>query len=288
MRRNSRILILCIMVCTILVLLGIKNFERSELRETFITNHNTATDISNNANISQNFSTFTVLVFSKTAVVRHKSIPAGIAAVKALGRQHNFRVEASEDATIFTDARLAKYQVVVFLNTTGNILNTAQEAAFRRFIQKGRGFVGIHSATDTEYNWPWYGRLVGTYFENHPRIQRATINVINSTHLSTKNLPNRWTRMDEWYNFRNNPSANVTVLAKLDESTYSGGTMGRNHPISWYHRYDGGRAWYTGMGHTSETYSEPLFLEHILGGIRWAAGATSQEIKIYLPMVSKN
>ena len=276
------------MVCTIIVILGIKNFERSELWATFSTNHNIATEISSNTNISQNLPTFTILVFSKTAVVRHKSIPAGIAAIKALGRQHNFRVEASEDATIFTDTRLAKYQVVIFLNTTGDILNAAQEAAFRRFIQKGRGFVGIHSATDTEYNWPWYGQLVGTYFENHPRIQRATINIVNSTHLSTKNLPNRWTRIDEWYNFRNDPSPNVTVLAKLDESTYSGGTMGRNHPISWYHIYDGGRAWYTGMGHTSESYSEPLFLEHILGGIRWADGVTSQEVKLYLPMVMKN
>lgn len=287
MRSNRQILVMCIMACTILVIFGIKNFEHSELRATFSTNHNIATEISSNANTSQNLPAFTTLVFSKTAVVRHKSILSGITAIKALGRQHNFRVEASEDATIFTDTRLAKYQVVIFLNTTGNILNTTQQAAFKRFIQKGRGFVGIHSATDTEYNWPWYGRLVGTYFQNHPRIQRATINVINSTHLSTKNLPNRWTRMDEWYNFRTDPSPSVTVLAKLDESTYLGGTMG-NHPISWYHRYDGGRAWYTGMGHTSETYSEPLFLEHILGGIRWAAGVTSQEIKIYTPMVMKN
>lgn len=285
--RNNLKLILCIMTCNILVVLGVKIFEKFNWRETFIANQNIVTEVSSNANISQNLPTFNVLVFSKTAEFRHESIPAGIAAIKTLGKQHNFRVEASENANIFTDTNLSKYQVVVFLNTTGNILNTAQEAAFRRFIQKGRGFVGIHSATDTEYNWAWYGRLVGTYFENHPRIQRATINIINSTHLSTKNLPNRWTRVDEWYNFRNNPSANVTVLAKLDESTYSGGTMNRNHPISWYHRYDGGRAWYTGLGHTSETYSEPLFLEHILGGIRWTAGATSQEIKIYLPMVIK-
>jgi len=288
MKRNKPILILCIMVCPIRVILGVKTFERSELRATFSKNYNITTEITSNTNISQNLPKFTVLVFSKTAVFRHKSIPAEIAAIKALGRQHNFRVEASEDATIFTDTRLAKYQAVVFLNTTGDILNAAQEAAFRRFIQKEKGFVGIHSATDTEYNWPWYGQLVGTYFKNHPPTQRATINFINSTHLSTKNLPNRWTRIDEWYNFRNDPSPNVTVLAKVDESTYSGGTMGRNHPISWYHRYDGGRAWYTGMGHTSESYSEPLFLEHILGGIRWAAGTKSQEIKLYLPMVMKN
>lgn len=288
MRKNSPILILCIMACTILVVLGVKNFEKFNWRETFITNQNIVTEISSNANITQNLPAFNVLVFSKTAEFRHESIPAGIGAIKTLGRQYNFRVEASENANIFTDTRLSKYQVVVFLNTTGDVLNPVQQAAFRRFIQKGRGFVGIHSATDTEYNWPWYGRLVGTYFKNHPPTQKATINVVNSTHLSTKNLPNRWIRIDEWYNFRSDPSPNVTVLAKLDESTYSGGKMGRNHPISWEHKYDGGRAWYTGLGHTIESYSEPLFLEHILGGIRWAAGATSQEIKIYLPMVMKN
>lgn len=287
MRKKSFILTLCIMICTILVVIGVKNLAKPSWHETYVTNQDIATKISSNVNITQNLPAFNVLVFSKTAGFRHQSIPAGIAAIRTLGRQNNFRVEASEDATLFTDTRLARYQAVIFLNTTGDILNTSQQAAFRRFIQKGRGFVGIHSATDTEYNWQWYGRLVGTYFLNHPRPQRASINVTNSTHISTRNLPNRWTRLDEWYNFRSDPTPNVNVLAKLDESTYSGGRMGKNHPISWYHVYDGGRAWYTGMGHTSESYSEPLFLQHILGGIKWAAGSTSQQIKLYTPMVMK-
>jgi type 1 glutamine amidotransferase len=215
---------------------------------------------------------FAVLVFTKTAGFRHDSIPAGIAAIKTLGDQHHFHVDTSEDATVFTDESLARYQLVIFLNTTGDILERGQQAAFERFIQRGGGFVGIHAATDTEYEWPWYGQLVGTYFESHPAIQTATLGVVEATHASTQHLPAEWTRRDEWYNFRADPSSRVKVLIRIDETTYSGGSMGANHPISWSHEYDGGRAWYTAMGHTAESYYEPFFLNHLLGGIRWAVG----------------
>ena len=217
-------------------------------------------------------SAFTVLVFTKTAGFRHESIPAGIRAVESLGDEQHFRVDSSEDAAIFTDASLARYQVIVFLNTTGDILDLNQQAAFERFVQRGGGFAGIHSATDTEYDWGWYGQLVGAYFDNHPPIEMATVNVVDTTHLSTAQLPAAWSRNDEWYNFRIDPSPHVSVLMQVDETTYTGGTMGKNHPISWYHEYDGGRAWYTAMGHTTESYSDPLFLRHLSGGIRWAAG----------------
>lgn len=218
--------------------------------------------------------TFAVLLFSKTAGFRHDSIPAGIAAIKALGHQHRFQVEATEDATVFTDKGLAKYHVVVFLNTTGDVLDPSEEAAFERFLGRGRGFVGIHSATDTEYDWPWYGRLVGAYFRKHPAIQPATLKVADATHPSTKHLPTEWTRTDEWYDFRDDPSPRVNVLIRIDETTYTGGTMGASHPLAWYHEYEGGRAWYTALGHTMESYKEPAFLGHVLGGIFWAAGLT--------------
>jgi type 1 glutamine amidotransferase len=221
-------------------------------------------------------SAFAALVFTKTAGFRHDSIPAGIAAIKSLGDQHNFRVDASEDGTIFTDENLARYQVVIFLNTTGDVLDPGEQAAFERFIRRGGGFVGIHAATDTEYEWPWYGGLVGTYFESHPAIQPALLKVVDATHVSTKHLPAEWTRPDEWYNFREDPSPHVRVLMRIDEATYTGGRMGANHPISWYHVYDGGRAWYTAMGHTTESYQEPLFLSHLLGGIQWAASAAPE------------
>ena len=160
----------------------------------------------------------------------------------------------------------------MFLSTTGDILDDRQKAAFERYIGSGGGFVGIHSASDTEYQWAWYGRLVGAYFASHPEIQRATVRIEDPSHPSTKGLPASWERTDEWYNFRNNPRGTVHVLATLDEATYSGGKMGADHPIAWCQAIDGGRSWYTAMGHTTETFSEPLYRLHLLGGIESAAG----------------
>lgn len=215
---------------------------------------------------------FCVLVFSKTAAFRHDSIATGIAAIQALGQQNNYCAEATEDARLFADESLAKYRVVIFLNTTGDVLDPGQQAAFERFVRRGGGYVGVHAATDTEYDWPWYGALVGTYFRKHPAIQSATLNVVDRSHASTRHLPINWTRTDEWYNFTHDLDSGITVLIRIDERTYRGGTMGVGHPISWHHTYDGGRAWYTAIGHTAASYSEPLFLQHLQGGINWAAG----------------
>jgi type 1 glutamine amidotransferase len=216
---------------------------------------------------------YRVLAFSRTTGFRHDSIPDAIAAVQALGLQNAFAVDATEDASAFTDDNLAQYSVVIFLLTTGHILDDAQQAAFERYIAAGNGFVGVHSASDTEYDWAWYGALVGAYFASHPDIQQATIRREDTEHPSTIALPDLWVRTDEWYNFRTNPreTPDIRVLASLDESTYSGGSMG-DHPIAWCHTYQGGRAWYTAGGHTRESYSEPLFLAHLLGGIEYAAG----------------
>jgi cytochrome c len=216
---------------------------------------------------------FAVLIYSKTSSFRHDSIPQGIAAIRALGAEHCFAVDATEDAERFNDAALARYNVVVFLNTTGDVLDPRQKTAFERYIRAGGGFVGIHSASDTEYQWPWYGRLIGAWFASHPAIQRATVRIEDPNHPSTKLLPQRWERIDEWYNFRRNPRGDVRVLAALDETTYSGGTMGSDHPIAWCQSIDSGRSWYTAMGHASETYAEPLFRLHLLGGIESAAGS---------------
>ena len=212
------------------------------------------------------------LVFSKTAGFRHASIPAGIATIESLGAAQGFLVEATEDADAFTDANLARFAVVIFLNTTGDVLDASQQGALERFIRAGRGFVGVHSASDTEYDWAWYGGLVGAYFASHPAIQAATLLVTDGTHPSTEHFPASFTRTDEWYNFQAQPAATVQVLLRIDEASYSGGTMGATHPIAWAQAYDGGRAWYTAMGHTIESYGEPLFVQHLAGGIRWAAG----------------
>ncbi len=212
-----------------------------------------------------------VLVFSKTAGFEHSSIPAGIAALEKLGKDNNFEVTETRFSNYFRPDTLEKYDVVVFLNTTGDVLKDNEQEAFEKFIQNGGGFVGIHSATDTEYEWPWYGKLVGAYFKSHPKQQEATIHIIDHNHPATRELPNDWTRFDEWYNFKDiNPD--LKVLAKLDESTYEGGENGDNHPFAWYHEYDGGRAFYTAGGHTNECYQDPMFLKHVLGGIMYAGG----------------
>jgi type 1 glutamine amidotransferase len=193
-----------------------------------------------------------------------------------MGEQDNFQVDATEDDKAFTDENLAKYRVVVFLSTTGEVLDAGEQAAFERFIRHGGGFVGIHSATDTGYDWSWYGRLVGNYFRRHPVIQSATLRVVDRSHPSTRPLPVTWKRSDEWYDFRNDLDSDITVLIRIDETSYRGGRMGANHPLAWYHTYDGGRAWYTALGHTIQSYSEPLFLDHLRGGIAWAAGLSPQ------------
>jgi cytochrome c len=215
---------------------------------------------------------FGVLVFSKTTGFRHDSIPQGIAAIEALGAEHGFSVDSTEDASRFTAAELARYRVVVFLSTTGDILDPGQKATFERYIRAGGGFAGIHSASDTEYQWAWYGQLVGAHFADHPQIQPATVHVEDIGHPSTKDLPVIWRRTDEWYNFRTNPRGTAHVLATLDEASYSGGKMGSDHPIAWCQEIDGGRSWYTAMGHTVESYAEPLFRLHLLGGIESVAG----------------
>jgi type 1 glutamine amidotransferase len=217
---------------------------------------------------------YRVLVFSRTAGYRHASIPQGVAALRELGRTSGFEVEATEDAGAMRDDNLKRFAAVAFLSTTGDVLDATQQAAFERYIRGGGGFVGIHSASDTEYDWPWYGRLVGAYFASHPEgTPTATVRIVDAGHRSTSGLPAAWTRTDEWYNFRSSPGGSVRVLAAVDESTYSGGTMGADHPVAWFHEMEGGRAWYTAMGHTAESFAEPLFLRHLLGGIQYAARA---------------
>ncbi|KAA5547577.1 ThuA domain-containing protein [Adhaeribacter rhizoryzae] len=213
----------------------------------------------------------TILVFYKTAGFYHESIPDGIAAIQKLGQENNIAVETSKDASVFSENNLKKYKAVVFLSTTQDVLNPQEQIAFEGYIKKGGGFVGIHAATDTEYDWPWYNQLVGAYFDGHPAVQKANILVKDKTHPSTAFLQDKWERVDEWYNFKNiNPK--VKVLATLDENSYKGGKNGTNHPVIWYHEFDGGRAFYTAGGHTPESYREPLFLQHLLAGIKYAMG----------------
>lgn len=220
-----------------------------------------------------------VLVFSKTKGWKHTSIPFGVKAIQQFGTTHNFSVDTTTDSKYFTDDSLKNYDAVVFNCTTGNVLDANEQSAFERYIQAGGGFVGIHSAADTEYDWPWYGQLVGAWFESHPNnpnVRKAVIDIRDSNFSATKFLPRRWERTDEWYNYKS-VFQGLKILANLDENSYEGGTMGANHPIAWYHEFDGGRSFYTGSGHTDESFSEPLFLEHLWQGLHYAMGNGSKD-----------
>lgn len=214
-----------------------------------------------------------VLLYSETREFRHSSMANALGALEELAMSAGMQSDSAGDSFgVFTDANLANYDAVVWVMTSGDVLNTNEQAAFERYIRSGGGYAGIHAASDTEYDWPWYGALVGAYFDSHPTVQSATQNVEDGSHPSTVHLSSQWTRTDEWYDFSSNPRAQVNVLLSLDEKSYSGGGMGDDHPSAWYHDYDGGRSWYTGGGHTISSYAEPDFRAHLLGGLRYAAG----------------
>ncbi|MEU4009109.1 lectin [Streptomyces pseudogriseolus] len=222
---------------------------------------------------------YRILVFSRTAGFRHSSIDEGVTALRDLGAANNFTVDATEDPAAFTTANLARYRAVVFLSTTGDVLGSAQESALEQYMGSGGGYVGVHAAADTEYDWPFYAGLAGALFQSHPAIQPATVEVEDRAHDATAHLGPTWQRTDEWYNYRTNPRTTAHVLASLDESSYSGGSMSGDHPIAWCKDYAGGRAFYTGGGHTEESYADPAFRRHLLGGIRWAADVTHADCR---------
>ncbi len=213
-----------------------------------------------------------VLVFHKTEGFYHESIPKGIKTIQELGKEHDFNVEETKDSENFTKNNLKKYSLVIFLNTTGDVLDLQQQHAFEDFINNGGSYFGIHAATDTEYDWAWYGKLAGAYFKSHPKIAKAEITVTAPEHPTVAHLPKTWIRVDEWYNFKNiNPE--ITVLLNLEERTYEGGENGEDHPIAWYRKLDGGGiSIYTAGGHTDEAYDEPEFRKHILQSILFALG----------------
>jgi type 1 glutamine amidotransferase len=215
---------------------------------------------------------FDVLVFTKTEGFRHESIADGVKAIRELGDANGFTVTHTEDPA---ELDAIEEDVVVFLSTTQDVLDAPQEAALESFVREGGGWVGVHAAADTEYDWPFYATLLGgARFESHPRIQEADIEVEDRTHPSTRHLRMRWTRTDEWYAFRENPRAQARILLRLDDSSYDPGDsgMGAEHPIAWCRDVGRGRAFYTGLGHTRESWSEPAFRRHLLGGILSAAG----------------
>ena len=213
-----------------------------------------------------------ILVYSRTTGYRHSSIQAGVEALEKLGAEHGFGVEASEGVHCFRPGRLERYDAIVFLSTSGTVLDEMGRAALTHYLKQGGSWLGIHAASTTEYDWPWFEGLVGAWFDRHPEIQPAVIDVENREHPATAHLGEKWERTDEWYAFRRNPRSavqDIRVLLSVDEATYQGGTMGADHPLSWCHEYGGGKAFYTALGHAEETYRDPEFLQHVLGGLKW-------------------
>lgn len=222
-----------------------------------------------------------VLLFTKTAGFHHESIKEGVDGIKALCDRHSIDMDWHEMTRVFSDEGLKNYNAVIFLSTTGDVLNADEQAAFERYIKNGGGFVGIHAAADTEYDWEWYTKLVGMMFKIHPAQQTAYINVEDSNFPGMSRFPKKLLWTDEWYEYQKPVLVNdLHYLVSVDEKSYKpyakwgdneGKGMGDFHPISWYHNYDGGRSFYTGLGHIGAIYSDQTFLDHLYGGIYWAA-----------------
>ena len=223
---------------------------------------------------------FKALLFTKTEGYHHEAINEGVDAVKKLAARHHFIVEWNEDPHVFNEQQLEKFDVVIFMHTSGNILNDEQKQAFTKFIKSGKGFVGIHSASGTENDWEWYTKLVGRVFRIHPVIQTAVLRVVDKNFPGMERIPASWYWTDEWYEFGEEKVKDLHYLLTVDETTYNpnvkwgelvGKGMGTFHPIAWYHEYDGGRSFFTALGHMPLSYEDQVFLEHLYGGIYWAA-----------------
>jgi type 1 glutamine amidotransferase len=210
-----------------------------------------------------------LLVYTRTAGYRHDSIPAGVAALRGLA---GYAVDATEDLAVFRPGQVSRYAAIVFLSTSGDVLDEAGRDALKGYMAAGGAWLGIHGASTSEYDWPWFGDLAGAWFDQHPPVQDGTIVVEDRDHPATGHLGATWTRRDEWYAFRANPRPRVRVLLSVDEASYTGGTMGADHPIAWCHDRLGGRSFYTALGHTAESFAEPAFLRHLSGALSWLTG----------------
>ncbi|MDQ7949300.1 MAG: ThuA domain-containing protein [Pedobacter sp.] len=210
-----------------------------------------------------------VLIFSLTKGYHHASIANGIEAFQKMGSENGFQVDTTADVRAFTSENLKKYKALIFLSPTGtSVFNDDQKQALKYYVNQGGGILGIHAATDFCYEWEWYGQMMGAFFLKHPKIQEAKLNITMPEHKINSGLPQPWVHTDEWYNFKYvNPS--IHVLIKIDETSYTGGSMNNNHPISWFHEFEGGKIFYTALGHTKECYTDPLFLKHVLAGLKW-------------------
>jgi uncharacterized protein len=225
---------------------------------------------------------FKALLITKTNGWHHESLHYAVVALKKLAKEKMFDVKVWEDPNGFTDKYLEQFQVIIFLSTSGNIFDSTQQKVMERFVQSGKGFVGIHSASDTEYDWPWYNKLVGRMFHIHPVVQTAKLKIVDATFPGLEGFANDKLWTDEQYEFGEEKVTDLKYILAVDEASYNpkaqwgdriGNGMGKFHPLAWYHNFDGGRSFYTALGHLSTIYSDKAFLNHVYAGILWAAAA---------------
>ena len=242
---------------------------------------------------------FKVLLITETAGWHHESIDNGIVAINQLAATHNFEVYRQQEATKITENGLKGFDAVIFLSTTSDIFDDNEQAAFEKYIRSGKGYVGIHAASDTEYEWEWYTKLVGRMFHIHPAQQTAKLRIIDHNFPGLEHFPNTLLWTDEWYEFGEEKVDDLNYLITVDENTFDaevtwkdnitdangnkidrvGKGNGEFHPISWYHEFDGGRSFYTALGHIEKVYENTWFLDHLYGGIYYAATGKGIEKK---------
>jgi type 1 glutamine amidotransferase len=230
-----------------------------------------------------------ILVFTKNGKgYVHENIPASIAALHKLGKENNFFTDTTTNAALFTDENLRKYDAVIFSNTNNDVFDTEeQRVAFMRYIQAGGGFMGIHSASGTERNWKWFKLMLGATFLRHPPFQPFPVYVLEKKHPAAKNLTSRWETNDECYFFKEiNPTIKVLLVADIsnikeaaDGKNTRPETFGNRYPAAWCQEFDGGRTWYTALGHSKEDYSNPTYLAHILEGLKWVTDKPMPDYK---------
>ncbi len=224
---------------------------------------------------------FRALLFTETGGWHHQSISVGVDALKELAQRHQFQLDWQGNSGVFNNQqRLMSYDVIIFLSTTGNVLSDEEQANMEAFIQSGKGYVGIHAASDTEYRWEWYTQLVGRMFAHHPANQTTRVTVLDDSFPGLERVPESYLWTDEWYAFGEEKVEGLNYLLSIDESMYEiqphwdqnpKEGMGDFHPVAWYHEFDGGRSYYNAMGHMPETFSDMMFMEMLYGGIYWAA-----------------
>jgi len=222
-----------------------------------------------------------VLVYTKNGEgYVHENIPANVEAIEKLGEKYNFNVDVSDDPAVFTKENIEQYVALIFANSNNEAFDTEeQKSVFQNYIRSGGGFVAIHSACASERKWPWFWKNVGGLFIRHAPFQEFDVKVVDDNHISTAFLPKTWTRPDECYYVHHiNPdihvllAADMTTVEDKGKAEYPGTTFGDTFPLAWYHEFEGGRQWFTALGHSPEDYSDPLLVNHILGGIVWAVG----------------